>query len=47
MRLPFDQNLSPRLVQQLEDIFPDSTHLATVGMERATDQDVWVYARTF
>ncbi|MBI2472649.1 MAG: DUF5615 family PIN-like protein [Planctomycetes bacterium] len=27
MKLLFDQNLSPRLVERLTDIFPNSTHV--------------------
>lgn len=45
MKLLFDQNLAPRLVRQLEDIFPDSTHISRVGLERALDREVWRYAR--
>lgn len=45
MKLLFDHNLSPRLVQRLADMFPDSTHVAIVGLERATDWEVWSYAR--
>lgn len=45
MRLLFDQNLSPRLVDRLEDIYPNSVHVADVGLDRALDREVWVYAR--
>ncbi len=44
MRLLFDQNLSPRLVDQVADLFPDSSHVSLVGLERASDHDVWEYA---
>ena len=44
MKLLFDQNLSRRLVTRLADTFPDSTHVTAVGLERATDRDVWSYA---
>ena len=44
MKLLFDQNLSPRLVRLLTDLFPGSIHVRDVGMERANDQVVWNYA---
>lgn len=44
MRLLFDQNLSPRLTLRLADQYPDVTHVAHVGLERATDLEVWEFA---
>jgi len=44
MRLLFDQNLSPRLVQRLKDLYRDSLHVSSVGLDRATDGEVWAYA---
>ena len=44
MRLLFDQNLSPRLTELLSDIYPDSTHVQTVELDRAGDDEVWNYA---
>ncbi|MEI7553723.1 DUF5615 family PIN-like protein [Candidatus Chlorohelix sp.] len=32
MKLLFDQNLSPRLVNMLEDLYPDSLHVSAVGL---------------
>ena len=45
MRLLFDQNLSPYLVRLLSDIYPDSTHVYSVRLDRASDEVVWAYAR--
>lgn len=45
MKLLFDQNLSPRLVDSLDDIFPESAHVRSVGLARATDSAVWYFAR--
>ena len=45
MRLLFDNNLSPRLVGYLADLFPASSHVALVGLERSSDDMVWEYAR--
>ncbi|RMH66190.1 MAG: hypothetical protein D6685_05130 [Bacteroidetes bacterium] len=45
MKLLFDQNLSPRLVQRLADVYADAAHVSARGLERATDREVWEYAR--
>ena len=44
MKLLFDQNLSPRLVQLLAAEFPGSEHVRNRGMAAATDPTVWAYA---
>ena len=46
MKLFFDHNLSPRLVQRLVDLYPNASHVALVGLERASDSIVWSYAQT-
>ena len=45
MKLLFDENLSPRLVAGLSDIFPGSVHVRDVGLARANDVAIWDYAR--
>jgi len=45
MKLLFDQNLSPQLVSNLEDLFPDSNHVYAVKLDRALDSEVYEYAR--
>jgi predicted nuclease of predicted toxin-antitoxin system len=45
MRLLFDHNLSPRLVDRLADVYPGSSHVFRFGLDRAADLDVWQYAR--
>jgi predicted nuclease of predicted toxin-antitoxin system len=45
MKLLFDHNLSPRLVARLADLFPDASHVALAGLDRASDEQVWEYAR--
>ena len=45
MKLLFDQNLSYRLVDLLEDHFPKSEHVKSLGMEEASDSSIWEYAR--
>ena len=44
MKLLVDQNLSRNLVGRLRDYFPDSAHVTTLGLETATDKDVWDHA---
>ena len=44
MKLLFDENLSPRLIGLLSDIFPDSVHVRDVNLSSASDDDVWKYA---
>jgi len=45
VKLLFDQNLSPRLVDRLADLYPDSVHVSTIGLDCASDDEVWEYAR--
>ncbi len=45
MKLLFDENLSPKLVQRLADLFPDSVHVRDVGLKTAADPLVWEYAK--
>ena len=44
MRLLLDQNLSPRLLSALADLYPGSTHVREVGLQAADDDAVWRYA---
>jgi predicted nuclease of predicted toxin-antitoxin system len=46
MKLLFDQNLSPRLVRLLIDIYPDSCHVREIGLRDADDSEIWEYAKT-
>ena len=45
MKLLFDQNVSPRLVADLSDMYPGSVHVRDVGLARANDAAIWSYAR--
>jgi predicted nuclease of predicted toxin-antitoxin system len=45
MKLLFDQNLSPALVNRLADLFPGSSHVQSEGLDCASDDQVWEYAR--
>jgi len=45
VRLLFDQNLSPKLVGRLADLFPGSAHVVTLGLDCADDGLIWEHAR--
>ncbi len=45
MKLLFDENLSPRLVMLLSDLFPGSIHVRDVGLKESEDLVVWKYAQ--
>jgi len=44
VRLLLDQNLSPRLLTALADLYPGSTYIREVGLQAADDNTVWQYA---
>jgi predicted nuclease of predicted toxin-antitoxin system len=44
VKLLFDQNLSHRLPDSLSDLFPASTQARLIGLERASDAELWAYA---
>ena len=45
MRLLFDENLPPRLVPLLADIYQASVHVRDVGLRNVPDELVWQYAQ--
>jgi predicted nuclease of predicted toxin-antitoxin system len=45
MKLLFDENLSPKMVEALADLFPDSVHVDRIGLGGGSDDDVWRYAQ--
>lgn len=45
MKLLFDQNLSPKLVKSLADLYPESNHVYQLGIDRQSDEDLRDYAR--
>ena len=44
MKLLFDHNLSPKLIARLRDLFPNSSHVYSLGLDRALDVEVWQFA---
>lgn len=45
MKLLLDNNLSPKLIPRLAALYPDSTHVALLGLDAASDSAVWQVAR--
>jgi len=44
VKLLFDENLSPKLVRRLSDLFPDSSHVHDCGLGASDDAHIWQYA---
>ncbi len=45
MKLLLDQNISYRLVQKLEIIFPGTQHVSKLGLINKSDRDIWETAK--
>jgi predicted nuclease of predicted toxin-antitoxin system len=45
VKLLLDENLSPRLAERLQDIFPASCHVETLGLGKSSDEQVWAAAK--
>jgi predicted nuclease of predicted toxin-antitoxin system len=45
VKLLFDHNLSPALVNRLQDLYPNSNHVYRLGLDQIPDIEVWEYAR--
>jgi predicted nuclease of predicted toxin-antitoxin system len=45
MKLLLDQNLSRRLLPDMEPVFPGSAHVQTLALDRETDRTIWEFAR--
>jgi predicted nuclease of predicted toxin-antitoxin system len=45
MKLLFDHNLSPSLVNRLRDLYPESNHVYRLGLDQVPDTEVWEYAK--
>lgn len=43
--LLLDQNLSPKLVIRLRNVFPSMLHVSQIGLDQAPDKEIWDYAR--
>jgi predicted nuclease of predicted toxin-antitoxin system len=45
LKLLFDENLSPRLVELLALSYPGSRHVHSCGLGASSDEDIWEYAK--
>lgn len=45
MKLLLDENLSRRLVPALQKMYPGSSQVALLGLEQASDLNIWEFAR--
>ena len=45
MKLLVDENLPPRLVEDLSDLFSGSVHVCSVGLGSSPDGAIWEYAK--
>ena len=45
MKLLADENLPPRLVHDLADLFPNSVHVRDAGLGGTADATIWQYAK--
>ncbi len=45
MKLLLDENLTPRLVDVLADLYPGAVHVHHCGLGSADDGVIWDYAR--
>jgi predicted nuclease of predicted toxin-antitoxin system len=46
MKLLFDENLSRRLAEFVQELFPSSIHVTQVGLSSGTsDREIWNYAK--
>lgn len=45
MKLLLDENLSRRIVPLLVTDYPGTTQVALLGMEQASDTEIWQYAK--
>ena len=45
MKLLLDQNISRKLVDLLNDLFPESGHISTILSENSDDREIWNFAK--
>jgi len=45
VKLLFDQNISFRLINKLNDIYPDSGQVTSLNLVDSSDIDIWKYAK--
>lgn len=45
MKLLFDQNISFRIIKKIEAFFSNANQVRNLGLEDASDSDIWSYAK--
>ena len=45
MKLLLDQNISFRLISKISEDFPETKQVTELGLENATDREIWRYAK--
>jgi predicted nuclease of predicted toxin-antitoxin system len=45
LKILLDENLSPRLVARLSSLFPELAHVREIGLQRASDKEIWRWAK--
>ncbi len=45
MKLLFDENISFKLCERLDDIYPNSTHVRFANLEHKNDAEIWQFAK--
>jgi len=45
VKLLLDENLSDRIVSQITDLFPESSHVKFLDLQHREDVDIWEFAR--
>lgn len=45
MKLLLDENLSDRIIPKIVDLYPNSTHVKTLGLINTDDVIIWNYAK--
>lgn len=45
MKLLFDQNISFRVINKIQDLFPGSKQVKDLGLENSKDSFLWNYAK--
>ncbi len=46
MKFLIDENLSDKIVAQISDFFPNSTHIKSIGLVEAPDEEIWIFAQS-
>ncbi|MEX0797333.1 MAG: DUF5615 family PIN-like protein [Acidimicrobiia bacterium] len=46
MKLLLDANISRQLIPRISGTFPDSSHVALLGLGDATDDEIWLSCRS-